>query len=67
MLNFNVRASFTSRLIAGSLIALFLLSIPVAIVSFVRRRGEPANNGVAWLFTAFILACGTTHMMDVPY
>ena len=33
MLNFNVRASFTSRLIAGSLIALFLLSIPVAITA----------------------------------
>lgn len=33
MLKFNVRASFTSRLIAGSLIALFLLSIPVAITA----------------------------------
>lgn len=33
MLNFNIRASFTSRLIAGSLIALFLLSIPVAITA----------------------------------
>ena len=46
-------------------IAAAYLSIPVAIVTFVRRRGEAAHNGVAWLFSAFILACGTTHMMDV--
>ena len=41
------------------------LSIPVAIISFVRQRAEPSNNRVAWLFCAFILACGVTHMMDV--
>lgn len=33
MLNFNIRASFTSRLIIGSLIALFVLSIPVALTA----------------------------------
>ena len=44
-------------------IAAAYLSIPVAIISFVRQRGEPSNKGVAWLFSAFILACSTTHMM----
>lgn len=33
MLNSNIRASFTTRLIIGSLIALFVLSIPVALTA----------------------------------
>lgn len=33
MLNFNIGASFTSRLIIGSLIALFVLSVPVALTA----------------------------------
>ena len=54
-----------SMVVSDLVIAASYLSIPVAIVSFIRQRGEPTHNGVAWLFTAFILACGTTHMMDV--
>ena len=50
---------------ADLVIAAAYLSIPVAIISYVRRRGETSNNGVAWLFSAFILACSTTHLMDV--
>ena len=46
-------------------IAAAYLSIPAAIISFVRKRGALANSWVAWLFSAFILACGTTHLMDV--
>jgi len=40
-------------------------SIPVAVLSYVRRRPEPATNWLAWLFSAFIFACGTTHLMDI--
>ena len=43
MLNFNVRASFTSRLVVGSLIALFLLSIPVAITAHWLLRDNTIN------------------------
>lgn len=50
MLNFNVRASFTSRLIAGSLIALFLLSIPVAITAhWILRNSTIDKAGAAAL------------------
>ena len=50
---------------ADTTIALSYFSIPIAIVSFVRRRPGPPGNWVAWLFSAFIFACGTTHLMDV--
>ncbi|MEW6205256.1 MAG: ATP-binding protein [Pseudomonadota bacterium] len=44
MLNFNIRASFTSRLIVGSLIALFLLSIPVAFTAHWVLRNNTINQ-----------------------
>jgi len=51
---------------ADALIALSYFSIPVTIVSFLRRRGaQSLQNQVAWLFSAFIFACGVTHVMDI--
>jgi PAS domain S-box-containing protein len=50
---------------ADAVIAGAYFSIPLAIVSFVRRRGEESTNWVPWLFSAFIFACGITHVMDV--
>ena len=51
---------------ADALIALAYFSIPVTIVSFLRKRGGQAfQNQVAWLFSAFIFACGVTHVMDI--
>ena len=48
------------------MIALAYFSIPVSIVRFMRRRDDhQALRGVAWLFTAFIFACGVTHVMDI--
>ena len=44
MLNFNIRSSFTTRLIVGSLIALFLLSIPVAITAHWILRNNTINQ-----------------------
>ncbi len=46
-------------------IALAYYSIPWALVSLVRRRGDLAFPWVFWLFAAFIMACGTTHVMAV--
>jgi len=54
-----------TMVVADLAIAAAYLSIPVAIISFVRKRGESANSWVAWLFSAFILACGITHIMGV--
>ena len=54
-----------TMVVADVLIATAYFSIPLAIASFVRRRGEMQHRSIAVLFTAFILACGTTHVMDV--
>lgn len=50
---------------ADSIIALSYFSIPIAIVSYVRKRPALAANWVPWLFCAFIVACGITHLMDI--
>ena len=54
-----------TMVVADVLIATAYFSIPLAIASFVQRRGEMHHRNIAVLFTAFILACGTTHVMHV--
>jgi PAS domain S-box-containing protein len=50
---------------ADALIALAYFSIPVALIYFVRKRGDSSLNWVAWFFSAFIFSCGVTHLMDI--
>ena len=52
---------------AGSdaVIGLAYFSIPLAIAAFVRQRPDIKYGWVAYLFVAFILACGTTHLMSI--
>ncbi|CAH0352795.1 PAS domain S-box protein [Aquabacterium sp. CECT 9606] len=50
---------------ADLVIAGAYFSIPLAMLSFVRQRGESAMNWLIWLFCAFIFACGITHVIDV--
>ena len=50
---------------ADALIGVAYFSIPVAIAYFLTRRPDIAYKPVAWLFAAFILACGTTHFMSI--
>ncbi|HEX9391324.1 MAG TPA: PAS domain S-box protein [Usitatibacteraceae bacterium] len=50
---------------ADAIIAMAYFSIPLAMVSFVRKRADTAMNWVMWLFIAFIFACGITHVMDI--
>jgi two-component system, LuxR family, sensor kinase FixL len=50
---------------SDSLIALSYYMIPVALIIFVRRRRDLAFNWVFIMFSAFIFACGTTHLMGV--
>ena len=47
------------------LIALAYYSIPVTLVYFVRQRKDIPYPEVFWLFSAFIIACGTTHLLAV--
>jgi len=50
---------------ADAVIALAYFSIPLAVLSYIRKRPEPATNWVAWLFSAFIFSCGVTHVMGI--
>ncbi len=51
--------------VSDSLIALAYFSIPLALIYFVRRRRDVPFPGVFVMFGAFIVACGTTHLVDV--
>ncbi len=50
---------------SDAVIAFAYFTIPLAIFKFVRQRGEPTTKPIAWLFCAFIFACGITHLMDI--
>jgi len=46
-------------------IAIAYYSIPIALVYFVRKRVDLPFNWIFLLFGAFIIACGTTHVMEI--
>lgn len=39
-------------------------TIPLMLISFIRRKKNVPFPRLFWLFGAFILACGTTHLID---
>lgn len=49
---------------SDALIALSYYSIPLALFVFVKRREDIAFKQVFVLFGAFILACGSTHVLE---
>lgn len=53
------------HVISDSLIALAYYSIPITLVYFVRQREDLPFDWIFLLFSAFIIACGTTHLMEV--
>ncbi|HEU0220584.1 MAG TPA: PAS domain S-box protein, partial [Paracoccaceae bacterium] len=56
---------FWMHAVSDSLIALSYYSIPLALIYFVRRRKDVVFPRVFYMFAAFILACGTTHIMGL--
>ena len=50
---------------SDSLIALAYYSIPLSLLYFVSQRKDLPFRNIFWLFGAFILSCGTTHVMEV--
>ncbi|MCA1990750.1 MAG: PAS domain S-box protein [Coleofasciculus sp. S288] len=52
---------------AGSdfLIALAYYSIPLMLLYFVHRRQDVPFQGIFLLFSAFILSCGTGHLLEI--
>ncbi|MBE9127350.1 MULTISPECIES: PAS domain-containing hybrid sensor histidine kinase/response regulator [unclassified Coleofasciculus] len=53
------------HVLSDSLIAIAYYSIPITLVYFVRKRVDLPYPLIFLLFGAFIVACGTTHLMEV--
>ena len=51
--------------VADGLIALSYYSIPLVILHFVRKRRDIPFPAIFLMFGAFIVACGTTHLIEV--
>ena len=56
---------FWTMAASDAAIALAYFSIPVAVLYFVVRRPDLQFKRVGVLFAAFIIACGSTHLLDV--
>ncbi|AFY47406.1 histidine kinase [Nostoc sp. PCC 7524] len=53
------------HILSDSLIALAYYSIPITIVYFVQKREDFPFKWILLLFGAFIVSCGTTHVMEI--
>jgi PAS domain-containing protein len=53
------------HIVSDSLIALAYYSIPITLVYFVRKRHDVPFHWIFWLFGTFIVACGTTHLLEI--
>ncbi|NET45121.1 PAS domain S-box protein [Okeania sp. SIO2B3] len=53
------------HLISDILIAVAYFSIPLMLVYFIQQRQDLPFPSIFWLFSAFIVSCGTTHVLDV--
>lgn len=53
------------HVISDALITLAYFSIPVTLVYFVRMRRDLVFHWVFVCFAVFIVACGTTHLMEI--
>jgi PAS domain S-box-containing protein len=53
------------HVISDGLIALSYYFIPFILIYFIRKNRDLPVNRIFWLFGAFILACGTTHVMEI--
>jgi PAS domain S-box-containing protein len=53
------------HLVADALIVLAYYSMPIALVYFVRKRTDMKFGWMFVCFAIFILACGTTHLLEI--
>ncbi len=53
------------HVISDALIALAYYSIPITLIYFVRKRKDLAFDWIFVCFAVFIVACGTTHLMEI--
>jgi PAS domain S-box-containing protein len=54
-----------TNVLPDALIALAYFVISLTLFEIIRKRRETILNGLVLLFSAFILACGVTHAMEV--
>ncbi len=54
-----------AQVVTNALIALAYFSIPLLLLYFIGRRPDIPNPLLFTLFAIFILACGTTHLLDI--
>ncbi|MCC3466680.1 MAG: PAS domain S-box protein [Microcoleus sp. PH2017_06_SFM_O_A] len=53
------------HIVSDSIIALAYYSIPLSLIYFISQRKDLPFRNIFWLFAAFIISCGTTHVMEV--
>jgi signal transduction histidine kinase len=53
------------NVVSDSIIAIAYYSIPLLLIYFVSKRRDLPFRGIFWMFSIFILSCGTTHALDV--
>jgi hypothetical protein len=53
------------HVVSDSLIALAYYSIPIMLVYFVRKRRDVPFDWIFLMFGIFIVACGTTHLLEI--
>ncbi|MEH1938638.1 MAG: ATP-binding protein [Nostoc sp.] len=53
------------HILSDALIALAYYSIPATLFYFVRKRQDLPFDWIFLLFSAFIVACGTTHLIEI--
>jgi signal transduction histidine kinase len=53
------------NVVSDGMIAAAYFAIPILLVELVRRRKNLTFHWIFWMFAAFILLCGTTHLLNV--
>ena len=53
------------HLVSDAVIALSYFSIPITLIYILRKRADIPFNGIFLLFAAFIVFCGTGHLVDI--
>jgi PAS domain S-box-containing protein len=53
------------NVVSDGLITLSYYAIPIILVYFIHQNRNLPFNAIFWMFGTFILACGTTHLMEI--
>jgi PAS domain S-box-containing protein len=53
------------HVISDAFITLSYYCIPVVLIYFIHKNRDIPFNRIFWMFGTFILACGTTHLMEI--